>query len=152
MPLQRRLNNVCFFILSFRFFVFSSFNITARTKTTLQEFTRLTKIHLIQNGANRKLRISIFQKVQRYPQRQKGFLGRVPLCCLDNTIQPWPPAPTSPLTTGRMFERVIKFQFTSLRRRHKQSTLDSHSRWSGLLALTPVAQRHIWKAFIHRSP
>lgn len=119
---------------------------------TPQESTRLTKIHLIQKGANVNLRISIFQKAQRYPERQKGFLGRVPLCCLDNAIQAWPPALTSQLTTARKFARVIKFYFTPLCQRRKWSTLYLRSRSSSLLALTPVARNDIWKAFIQRSP
>lgn len=130
-------------------FFFSTLNMKARTNTTPHKFILLTKIHLIQKGANRKLRISSFQKEQCYPQRQKGFSVRAPLCCRDNTIQPWPPAPTSQLTTARMFTAVIPFQFTSLQRRRKQSTFDSHSRTSDLLALTPVAQKDIWKAFRH---
>lgn len=147
-PLHPLLNNVGFFFLSV--FFFETFR--QEQLQTPQESTRLTKIHLIQKGANGNLRISIFQKAQRYPERQKGFLGRVPLCCLDNAIQPWPPAPTSQMTTARMFTRVIKFYFTPLCRRRKRSTLDLRSRPSGLLALTPVARNDIWKAFIQRSP
>lgn len=38
-----------------------------------------------------------------HPSKIKGVFVHVPLSCLDNTTRPWPPAPSSQLTTAIMY-------------------------------------------------
>lgn len=78
-PATRRLFSAGSTMLAFSFFpsvfFFSSLNIKATTNTTPQDFSRMTKIHLIQKGSQQEAENLHLLKGAMLSSKTKGILG-----------------------------------------------------------------------------